>query len=259
VIPVRRACAWCTTALFAITVLAPGQHVRAADVPGATLIFDPASLAVQEGDGAATVTVTRQGLPGMTTTVDYATSDGTATAGDYQPVHGTLTFGPDDVTEAFSVPIVNDAIDEPDETINLTLSSPSPPSTLGTPSTATITIVDDDPPPDHTAPKTTVSVNSRISSEDVRAKGVKVSMTPNEPASLKAELLRTVTTALASKSLGRASGRRSVTLKPSAKLFGHPKGTFKLRVVVTATDAAGNVGTTTRTISVKPKAKKHTH
>lgn len=237
-------------------------------VRGASYIFDPASLAADESAGSATFTVTRVGAPGTTSSVDYATSDGTATAGDYQSAHGTLTFGPDDVTKSFTVPIVNDSVDEPDETVNLALSSPGAPAALGSPATATLTIADDDPaptPPDTTKPKLTISgVKSTMYSDDVRAKGVKVSITSSEPASIKASLLGTVTTAklhasynltLASKSLSLGSGKRSVTLKPSSKLFGHPKGTFKLRISVTGTDAARNVGTATKTITVKRKPK----
>ena len=240
-------------------------------LPGATVIFDPSSLAVDESAGSATVTVTRVGTPGATTTVDYATSDGTATAGDYQPVRGTLTFGPDDVTKSFTVPIVADSADETDETINLALSSPTAPATLGTPATGTLTIADDDAPPlpvlppDKIGPKLTLSgVKSTLYTEDVRSKGIKVSITPTEPARIAASLFGTVTTSklrasynltLATKSLGLGSGKRSVTLRPSKTLFGHPKGTFKLRLSITGSDAAGNVGAATKTITVKPKPK----
>jgi hypothetical protein len=218
------------------------------------------------------VTVTRGGSLASTTSVSYDATDGSATTGDYQPVHGTLTFAPDETSKTFAVAIVNDAVDETDETINLALSSPTAPATLGTPSAATLTIADDDAPPppilppDKIGPKLTVSgVKSTTYTEDVRSKGIKVSITPSEPARIAASLLGTVTTSklrasynltLATKSLGLGSGKRSVTLKPSKTLFGHPKGTFKLRVSITGTDAAGNVGSATKTITVKPKPKK---
>ena len=45
-------------------------------------------------------------------------------------------------------------------------------------------------------------------------------------------------------------GTRAVKLKPSRRLIGKAKR-FKLRLVVVATDAAGNRRTTTKTISVR--------
>lgn len=56
-----------------------------------------------------------------------------------------MTFGPNDATETFSVTIANDALDEPNETVNLTLSNATG-ATLAAPATATLTINDDDDP-----------------------------------------------------------------------------------------------------------------
>ena len=70
------------------------------------------------------VTLTR--APGSVVTVSYATSDGTATAGsDYTATRGTLTFAPGETTKTVPVPVLDDAIDEGEETMRLTLSSPS--------------------------------------------------------------------------------------------------------------------------------------
>jgi hypothetical protein len=79
--------------------------------------------------------------------VDYSTSDGTAIAGsDYASASGTLTFLSGETSKTFNVAIIDDALDEPDETIHLNLSSPTSGTTLGTPSEAVLTIVDDDAP-----------------------------------------------------------------------------------------------------------------
>ena len=57
-------------------------------------------------------------------TVDYATSDGTATAGaDYTATSGTLAFAAGETAKTVSVPVLDDAHDEGEETLTLTLSN----------------------------------------------------------------------------------------------------------------------------------------
>ncbi len=110
--------------------------------------FNP-SYSQDEDGSVAPIMVYLTSPPASTVTVDYSTSDGTAAGdSDYVPINGTLTFIPGDVGEFFYVEINNDSIDELDETVNLTLSNPSDNALLGPssshPSTATLTIVDDD-------------------------------------------------------------------------------------------------------------------
>ena len=57
-------------------------------------------------------------------TVDYATADGTATAGaDYTAASGTLTFDPGETGKTVKVTVLDDAHDEGEETLTLTLSN----------------------------------------------------------------------------------------------------------------------------------------
>src|SRR5438309_2299974 len=106
--------------------------------------FDSATYSVAEDGGSATITVTRTGVANDVSTVQYATSNGSATApADYTARSGTLTLNPGETTKTFTIPIINDTLDENDETINLTLSNPSG-GTLGDTTTAVLTITDND-------------------------------------------------------------------------------------------------------------------
>ncbi|WP_413171279.1 beta strand repeat-containing protein [Anabaena azotica] len=87
-------------------------------------------------------TVTLSASSTQTITVQYATSNGTAIAGsDYTTRSGTLTFAPNTTSQFIDIPIINDGINEPNETFTLTLTSPTNAS-LGTKITATTTITD---------------------------------------------------------------------------------------------------------------------
>jgi hypothetical protein len=121
--------------------------------PG-TVQFDPASYAVGEAASTSTITLTRTDGSDGAISVDFASSDGTA-ASDYTATSGTLDFAAGETSETFTVPILNDAGDEPDETVNLTLSNPTRGASLGGQITAVLTITDDDPP--NEAPTVTVA------------------------------------------------------------------------------------------------------
>ena len=108
--------------------------------------FDAASYSVNEGAGTATITVNRTSGTAGGVTVQFATSDGTATAGaDYTAVTQTLTFGPGQTSQTITIPITDDNLFEPTETVNLTLSNPTG-GTLGSPAAAVLSIVDNELP-----------------------------------------------------------------------------------------------------------------
>ena len=67
-------------------------------------------------------------------TVDWATSDGTATAGaDYTAASGSLTFNTGDESKTITVTVTGDDVDEPDETLTVTLTNESGRDARGTP------------------------------------------------------------------------------------------------------------------------------
>ena len=115
-------------------------------LPAGTLQFSAATYSVGENGGNAAVIVTRTGGSSGAVSVSFATSNGTATApGDYTAVSPTVSFADGDTAnKTISIPIINDTTAEANETVNLTLSSPTGGATLGTPSTAVLTITDND-------------------------------------------------------------------------------------------------------------------
>jgi hypothetical protein len=57
---------------------------------------------------------------------------------------GPLTFAPGQTSKSFDITVQNDSLGEADETIGLALSDPNG-AVVGTPSSATLTIEDDEP------------------------------------------------------------------------------------------------------------------
>jgi glucose/arabinose dehydrogenase len=97
---------------------------------------------VNEGDGTATVTVTRGSTSGAAS-LDYITVDGTAKAGsDYQATSGTLSFAAGQASKTISIALKNDTVGEVNETFTLKFSN-AVGVQLNTQQT-TITIIDDD-------------------------------------------------------------------------------------------------------------------
>jgi hypothetical protein len=103
------------------------------------------AYSVGESGGQATITVTRSGWTDGAASVHFATANGTATAGsDYTAVSQTVSFAKGDTSKTVSIPITDDSAVESSETVLLSLSSPSAGATLGSPSSATLTISDND-------------------------------------------------------------------------------------------------------------------
>ena len=151
---------------FTVTMSSPA-NATLGDASGLVTITDddaaPAlaigPVSVTEDTGApvtATFTVTLSGASGRTASAAWATAGGTATAGaDFTTAGGTVTFLPGETSQAVTVQVTGDALDEDDETFSVTLSAPVS-ATLGTAS-ATATIVDDDLPPSVSIAATSVA------------------------------------------------------------------------------------------------------
>ena len=121
------------------------------DAPGASnfVLFSSQTYNVVEGCTSIIITVNRVGDTSGAAKVDYSTSNGTATdRGDYIIGLGRLEFAAGETAKSFAVLINADSLVEGNETFNVNLSNPSGVG-LGTPSTATVTIIDS-PPADPT-------------------------------------------------------------------------------------------------------------
>nr|NCQ71945.1 hypothetical protein [Microcystis aeruginosa W13-16] len=110
--------------------------------------FATTNFSVNEnGTPVNTITVNRTAGTDGIVSVTLTPTAGTATAGtDYNSSPITITFNPGEASKTVNIPIIDDNIYEGNETLNLTLSSPTGGATLGTQTTATLTIVDNDLP-----------------------------------------------------------------------------------------------------------------
>ena len=118
-----------------------------------TLALSAATYTVAEnvGGGTLTVTVNRTGGTDGAVTATYALTNGTATGGatcaagvDFINTGGTVSFANGETSKSFTVTICNDTVFEGNETFNVTLSNATGGATIGTPSSAVITITDDE-------------------------------------------------------------------------------------------------------------------
>ncbi|MCS6909433.1 MAG: CSLREA domain-containing protein [Anaerolineales bacterium] len=104
-----------------------------------------AAFTVSDAAATAVISATVANRVPFGLTVDYSTSGGTARPGvDYTEASGSFTLSSIPVT--FTIPITGSPLYTGDLTFNVALSVP-PGAGLGTPSAATVTIVDSQPPP----------------------------------------------------------------------------------------------------------------
>ncbi len=111
--------------------------------------FQTTTSSATEGlDPSVSVVVSLASPLNVTASVDYQVSGGTALPSEYSISPTTLTFNPGETQKSFTVTIVNDAIySAPTKTLILTLTNLSSSLTLGTNSTHTLTIIEDEDEP----------------------------------------------------------------------------------------------------------------
>ncbi len=106
------------------------------------LNFASANFVVDETVGNAVITVVRSAGSLGSISVQYATADGSALAGlDFTGVGGVLSFADGETAKSFVVPVILDALLEPNEFLNLSLTNPGGGALLGATNRAVVTIV----------------------------------------------------------------------------------------------------------------------
>jgi len=123
--------------------------------PRTTVQLTSANYTVNEGDGRASITLTRSGDASGPATVSFATSDtagsqncattnGKASARcDYVSTFGAAQFAAGENSKTVTIPIIDDALVEGPETFTVSISNGSGTS-IGAQTTATVTIIDND-------------------------------------------------------------------------------------------------------------------
>lgn len=97
-----------------------------------------------EVDRVKEITITRIGNLSQSASVNYTTMNVSAIAGaDYTPISGTLTFTMGESQKYITVPILNDNLNEGDESFLVSLSNPDS-TVIAGPSTTRVTIVNDE-------------------------------------------------------------------------------------------------------------------
>ena len=105
-------------------------------------ISSPSPIVVEGQVASMLYTVSMDMVSPVAVSVAYATSNGTAIAGsDYTATSGTLSFAAGETSKTITVNLLNDSLNEADETFSLSLSAPSN-AILQGPSGVTTTITD---------------------------------------------------------------------------------------------------------------------
>jgi uncharacterized delta-60 repeat protein len=112
------------------------------DNSSGVLQFSAPSYIVSENGDHATITVVRTVGTNGTASVVFNTADNTAVAGvNYTATSGTLNFSAGQTAASFDVPILDDGVQNPGLSFNVTLSSPVN-AVLGSPTAAAVNILD---------------------------------------------------------------------------------------------------------------------
>ena len=205
-----------------------------------TVQFSALTYNTTESSGTANVTVSRVNGNSGAISVGYASADGTAVNGtDYTSVTGSLVWADGDVADKIiPVPILDRGIfDGSSKTVNLTLTSFDNGAVGGTPTTATLTIVDND---QQSIQPTIVITSPPADIQVVTGTPLSLAASVDDPNSILTQVQFFLNGALYSTSTGSGPFTLSATAPAP--------GTYVLSA--TATDNLGRQSTSTRTVTV---------
>ena len=150
-IPITQDLIYETDETFTVTLSNPADASLGSDPSATVTIVDDdrrPSLSVRdasadEESGPLRFAVERTGASAVAVSANWATADGTAASpADFTAAAGTVTIAPGETTATISVTLTPDSVDESDEDLQVTLSSPAESTLLR--GTATGTILDND-------------------------------------------------------------------------------------------------------------------
>ncbi len=106
--------------------------------------FTTSTFSIPESTPTLNLSVIRSGGTQGDVTVDYAITAGTAGDADFNLASGTLSFDAGDTSKTIALKIKEDQLSEGSENLNVTLSNPGGGASLGSPSAAVVTILDNE-------------------------------------------------------------------------------------------------------------------
>ena len=152
-----------------VSAASPSVHtVTITDNDAVTVAFSAATQTVAESAGTVTVTATRTGATSFDISVPYTVSGTATNPADHNAAAGTLTIPAGVSSASFTFTVADDAVDEPNETVVVTMGAPSGGDvSAAAPAAQTITITDND----------AVTVSFTAASQTVSEKAGSVSVT----------------------------------------------------------------------------------
>ena len=205
------------------------------NVENPTASFSSSSYSVDEAD-EATITVDLSHQSHSPITVPITVSNGTAESGDYTVSGlsgGELRFASRDTSESFTITARHDD-DTSNETVNIRFGSPLSNASAGSPSSATLRILDDDTTPPGRMPSLP-SVSNRIGT-------VGTAVDVQLPAATGGDPPLTYSASSLPSGLSFSSDTRRIT--------GTPTATQSETVTYTVTDNDGDIDSTTFTFTI---------
>ncbi len=123
----------------------PSGGITILDDDPASVFFASTNFTVLESASNGVVTLQITTASGRDVSVGVLATNGTASAGDFTVTNAVVVIPSGETSASFLVPITNDTFDELSETVALRIIAVTN-ATVAAPGTATLTILDDDPP-----------------------------------------------------------------------------------------------------------------